>query len=98
MCGVLSRTRRDRQAMTVWRDVFGSEAASLEGELARELRSDHPLFGRRARALARRTDCDDVAFEVEPGGLCVVHLTWTKESGVRWPRYEFVDRLPEVET
>ncbi len=84
--------------MTVWRDVFGSEAASLEGELARELRSDHPLFGRRARAVARRTDCDDVAFEVESGGFCVVHLTWTKESGGRWPRYEFVDRVPEGES
>lgn len=81
--------------MAIWRDVSRSEAESLERELARELAQGHPLRGRSWRAVARRGDSDDVAFEVTPGGLCVVHLTYREETDSRWPASEFVEHLPD---
>lgn len=83
--------------MSIWRLVKDEEAARLEVELARELSSDHPLQGRTARAVARRDDRDDAAFEMDPGGLCVVHLTYRVESDPRWPSYVFTPTLPEDE-
>ncbi|MBI2393248.1 MAG: hypothetical protein HYV09_26925 [Deltaproteobacteria bacterium] len=76
--------------MSSWRAVTGSEAAKLEQQLAREATPGHPLHGRVFRAVARRLDRDDVAFEIMPGGLCVVHLTWAQPTDARWPRFEFV--------
>jgi hypothetical protein len=73
------------------------DGARLEAELRRELFPSHVLHGRNFRAVARRFDCDDVAFDVSPGGLCVVHLTWSNENGPRWPRHQFVDVLPASE-
>jgi len=78
-----------------WRPLNDPEAAQLAAELGRELVDGHPLHGREARVVARRDDCDDVAFEVEGAGLCVVHLTWTGPGDPRWPRFEIVVRLPE---
>src|SRR5438874_5391500 len=50
----------------------------LEEQLHRELDPSHPLFGVKARAIARRADNDDVLFELSgaPHPLAVVHLTW----------------------
>jgi len=50
-------------------------------ELQREVRRDHPLFGKRAKALAAAEDRDDVLFEISEGGgrtYAVVHLTWSR--------------------
>jgi hypothetical protein len=54
--------------------------SGLEKELYLELGINHPLFGRKLRALARRQDCDDVLFvgDEEPGCIAVVHLTWSR--------------------
>jgi hypothetical protein len=71
------------------------EAAQLAQELLRELVEGHPLHGRPARAIARRIDKDDVAFEIERSGLCVVHLTWAVTGDARWPRFDLVEHLPE---
>jgi hypothetical protein len=78
-----------------WRMVSGQEAERLEEALSRELSAEHPLVGRAAHAVARRDDCDDVAYEIEPGGLCVVHLTYGEEKKSRWPTFSFVETLPE---
>jgi hypothetical protein len=80
-----------------WRNLNDAEATKLGGELLRELAEGHPLRGCAARAVARRTDCDDVAFEIDRARLCVVHLTWAKEADARWPKFEFVECLPEDE-
>jgi len=64
-------------------------ADNLVRELQREVREHHPLWGRKARAIAQRTDSDDVLFELEGAGpkFAVVHLTWTGQSETRgeWP-------------
>jgi hypothetical protein len=81
--------------MALWRDLEDREADLLGRELLRELGEAHPLHGRSARAVARRDDCDDVAFDVDGSGLCVVHLTWATANDARWPKFEFVQSLPD---
>lgn len=78
-----------------WRAIEGSEAATCEAELRRETPVGHALYGREVRAIARRGDRDDVAFEVARTGLCIVHLTWQRETDPRWPNAVFVPHLPE---
>lgn len=93
---MLREIRRGAASLeTRWRTVAGDEAETLELELRRELPSSHVLQGRLVRAVARRVDCDDVAFEVEGAGLCIVHLTWRRESDSEWPFTIFVEALPE---
>ena len=55
-----------------------SHAQSFVAELQRELSPEHPLFGQRFIAVARRFDCDDALFRIEgaPERFAVVHLTW----------------------
>ena len=83
--------------MSGWSPVSGADAVNLERELARELPVGHVLKPMKVRAVARRFDSDDVAFELDDGRRCVVHLTWNVESDPRWPHCEFVSRLPEDE-
>jgi hypothetical protein len=55
--------------------------AALHDELYREVSPQHALYGRAARAVARRQDNDDVLFELldndAPAAFAVVHLTWS---------------------
>lgn len=81
--------------MRRWHPVSGTEARGLERELARELPAGHVLKGAHVRAVARRLDCDDVAFELDDGRMWVVHLTWIVESDSLWPHSELVGVLPE---
>ncbi|HEY4175236.1 MAG TPA: hypothetical protein VGM90_00320 [Kofleriaceae bacterium] len=60
-----------------WIAAEGERQGSLERELERELPLEHELAGKSMRALAVRTDKDDVLFEVVGGGYAVVHLTWS---------------------
>jgi len=83
--------------MNGWRPVDEEETARLEAELSRELVAGHPLFGRMARAEARRDDCDDVAFLVDDGVRYIVHLTWADAPEAGWPAFERLDVLPEDE-
>ena len=82
-------------AMTRWHPVTADEAHALERELARELPVGHALKGRSARAVARRLECDDVAFQLGDGRLCVVRLTYAVERDPIWPHTRFVSELPE---
>jgi hypothetical protein len=73
------RTRiEDVALLEPWTAV--TNAKGLEAELARELVPGHRLHGRpELRAVARRSDCDDVLF-VNDTIAAVVHLTWAKEA------------------
>jgi len=64
-----------------------NRAELLAAELVAELPPSHVLYGLKARAVAVRSDRDDVLFEVDGGEtpLAVVHLTWRKETDPRWP-------------
>ena len=72
-----------------WLTPWEPTEASLHVELEREVGPDHPLQGRRAVAVARRRDQDDVLFWLPdgPAYLAVVHLTWTgqRERSPAWP-------------
>src|SRR5258705_4254458 len=86
-----------------WMRIEPRHRISLKRELEREVGPSHPLFGRPARAVARRGDADDVLFVVEePTELAVVHLTYTSAPPARegWPKFtryrdgrEFVDAM-----
>ena len=80
-----------------WGAVSEPRAAKLEEELGRELASGHVLFGRRAKALAVRCDCDDVLFELrDPPQLAVVHLGWGVHPELPpWPRTELYSDLAD---
>ncbi len=54
-------------------------AENLLNELHREIVCGHPLWGKQLRAIAQRTDSDDVLFEIEgtSPSYAEVHLTWT---------------------
>jgi hypothetical protein len=64
-------------------------ADNLVVELQREILQSHPLYGKNLRAIAQRTDCDDVLFDVDSDDFAyaVVHLTWTgePEKASCWP-------------
>jgi len=70
---------------------------SLEAELRRELKPGHPLFGLPARAIARRSDQDDVLFKLldGTGRVAEVHLTWARNEKPPWPRVELFASLAE---
>jgi hypothetical protein len=76
-----------------WRPVTAAESEGLAGQLAREVggNREHPLHGLRTRAVARRSDTDDVLFAVEggPAPLAEVHLTWAGPQRGDWPGTEF---------
>lgn len=70
--------------------AIGSERASFEEELSRELSSDNTLVGFKVQVIGRRVDCDDILFEVydEKASfkLALVHLTWSgKVEPSPWP-------------
>jgi hypothetical protein len=72
-----------------WLDPWQPTAPGLEAELDREVGRGHPLSGRRAIAVGRRLDNDDVLFWLPngPAMFAVVHLTWTgkREGSPQWP-------------
>ena len=82
-----------------WLDPWRPTAPGLEAELAREVGPGHVLAGRRAVAVARRVDNDDVLFHLPDGPalLAVVHLTWTgrREQKPQWPYTELYHSVAE---
>jgi hypothetical protein len=67
----------------------GEYADNLVKELEREVTEGHALWKVKTRAIAQRSDSDDVLFEIEcqHGKYAVVHLTWSgePEPDARWP-------------
>ena len=82
-----------------WLPPWQPTDADLAVELAREVGRGHPLFGRRAVAVGRRVDCDDVLFWLPdgPAALAVVHLTWTgkRERSAEWPSTHLYISVPD---
>ena len=83
------------QWLRPWRKVV----PGLEIELRNETSEGHPLYGRKAISVGRRTDNDDVLFLLldHPSPLAVVHLTWTgrPERNTSWPQTTFYPTLQE---
>ena len=82
-----------------WLAPWAPTDAPLEEELRRELGPGHVLAGRAARAVARRSDDDDVLFLLPdgPAPLAVVHLTWqgSQERDARWPATRLLASVEE---
>jgi hypothetical protein len=72
-----------------WAKVNAGEG--FEQELRKEVCPGHVLYRTKIKAIARRTDNDDVLFMlVEKVSYAQVHLTWTgkREKDRRWPHAE----------
>jgi len=73
-----------------WECIDLNYGNSCENELYKELSPGHILFALKAKAIARRDDCDDVLFEIIDNSkrYAMVHLTWSgrEESNGKWPR------------
>jgi hypothetical protein len=82
-----------------WLEPWHSTPSGLESELENEISRAHPLFGRKAISVGRRSDCDDVLFFLpdNPYPLAVVHLTWTgkRETSPAWPHTTFYSSLDD---
>ena len=82
-----------------WLEPWARTVEDFGEELARETGRGHPLFGRRAIALGRRLDTDDVLFWLPDGPalLASIHLTWTGERERRpeWPAAQLYASLEE---
>ena len=63
-------------------------ASPCNAELARELSEGHPLFGAPVAAIAKRSDSDDVLFQLRDGTgrVAEVHLTFQHPERPPWPR------------
>jgi len=65
-----------------WVEIVTTERGRFEDEYAAEIAKGHPLYGVPVRAIAKKSDCDDVLFDVLRH-LCsyvVVHLTWSGQE------------------
>ncbi len=79
----------DRQLLEPWQ--LTDKPVYYETELKKEVSFFHPLKWKKIRAVAIRTDRDDVLFEVLNGNskYVVVHLTWQKENSRKFPSINF---------
>ena len=73
-----------------WVPVSDRGQEAYANELKMELSLDHPLYGVRARAVARTRHTDDILFLLQDhpmAGFAVVHLTFRgrPESDPQWP-------------
>ena len=86
----------DKKLLEPWQPT--SNPTFYEAELKKEVSFFHPLNWKNVRAIAHRTDCDDVLFEVLNGKskYAVVHLTWRKESARKWPATHFYKDWQDV--
>ena len=78
-----------------WLPISPDNASNVEAELQRELPPRHVLFGRNAKAIAFRQDCDDVLFYLgDPApSFAVVHLTYQQETRPEWPSTTLFESL-----
>lgn len=74
---------------------FDDNRQGWEEELHLEVGPGHPLEGVASRAIARRTDCDDLVLELETGEYAVVHLSWV--GHVEQPPWPATELYPSIE-
>ena len=93
------RPTLDDVAAMQFLDPWYRAVPGLEGELRNEVGEGHPLHGRKAIAVARRQDSDDVLFLLldHPSPFAVVHLTWSgkPERNSNWPQTTFYTSLQD---
>jgi hypothetical protein len=81
--------------------VIDKYADELVAELERELPEQHILYKKPVKALARRTDCDDVLFQICDSSeqVAVVHLTWSGKQDLhtKFPWTEIFTSFAEFE-
>ena len=88
----------DLELLEPWESV-DDLATGLENELAKELHSDHNLFGKTVKAVAKRIDRDDVLFQLsEENKYAVVHLTWKgrQEDIAQYPTTKFYSHWTDL--
>ena len=70
----------------------------FEKELIHEISKEHILHEKKAKAIAKREDCDDVLFKIGETEYAVVHLTWSskKETTSNYPRTTIYNHWTEV--
>jgi hypothetical protein len=81
-----------------WLSPWEPTNVDFAAELAREVGRDHALYGKRAIAVARRVDQDDVLFLLPdgPAPLAVVHLTYAgRERSPEWPSTQLYQSLED---
>jgi len=80
-----------------WEIPVNSEA--LENQFSGELDTSHYLYKFRncVKAIAKRSDCDDVLFEIREMGYVLVHLTWSKQNSSKYPLYKVFPREVDVQ-
>ncbi len=73
-----------------WESLMEDMANTFQKELNSELVDTHILFRKSATALANRIDNDDVVFWIdELQKYAVVHLTWSKNNSLGFPKTAF---------
>jgi hypothetical protein len=76
-------------------------AGALAAELERELPEKHVLYKKPVKALARRTDCVDVLFQICDSSeqFAIVHLTWSgkQELHTKFPWAEIFTLFAEFD-
>jgi hypothetical protein len=86
----------DIEWLEPWIGVEDRARESTERELTRELAAGHVLFGRKARAVGRRQDQDDVLFALDgPRQFAVVHLTYARETRPEFPHTLVFESIQE---
>lgn len=80
-----------------WWAITNNLAEILKDELNRELSTNHILYGKKAVAVAKREDNDDVIYWIiELEKYAIVHLTYTKETSSEYPKTQLFT-LKELE-
>jgi hypothetical protein len=80
-----------------WWMITNSMAESLTNQLIKELSPSHILYGKKAVAVARRQDNDDVVYWIsELDKYAIVHLTYSKENSSEFPKTQLF-KLRELE-
>ena len=83
-----------------WREPWAAvDSTQFQGTLAREAGRKHVLYGRRAIAIGRRHDTDDVLYYLPdgPAMLAVVHLTWSSQTPEPDARFPWTDLYQSVQ-
>ena len=80
-----------------WYAISSESSLHAEIELRREIIREHPLYGVKVKAVARREDCDDYLFFLpdNPFPLAVVHLTYQRETTPNFPHTTFYSSLSD---
>ncbi|HHB2103583.1 TPA: hypothetical protein ACOQ5I_002762 [Bacillus cereus] len=80
-----------------WWVIPNNLAEVLNNELNRELSTKHILYGKKAVAVAKREDNDDVIYWIiELEKYAIVHLTYTNETSSEYPKTQLFT-LKELE-